>query len=144
MQEFNFDNSIGFVINKAASLLKRSLYQEFKQHGYEITPEHWAVLNLLWKDDGLSQSEIAEKLSKDKANVTHILNVMERKNLIRRQRDETDRRVYRIFLIEQGKALKDKLPQLAQQVNRKGTAGMTEEEVQEIVYQLQKICESLE
>jgi DNA-binding MarR family transcriptional regulator len=144
MEEFDFDTSIGFVINKAASLMKRSLYQEFKQHGHDITPEHWAVLNLLWKEDGLSQTEIADKLSKDKANVTHILNVMERKELVRRMRDENDRRSYRIYLQEQGLALKDKLPQLAQKVNLKGTAGIAKEEIQKITQHLLNICESLE
>lgn len=144
MKEFAFETSIGFVINKAASLMKRSLYQEFKQQGHDITPEHWAVLNLLWKQDGLSQTEIADKLSKDKANLTHILNVMERKGLIRRQRDEQDKRVYRIFLNEQGLALKNKLPQLAQKVNREYTAGMTAEEIQETIRQLLRICELIE
>lgn len=144
MVVFDFDTSIGFLVNKAAALLKRSLYQEFKQEGYNITPEHWAVLNLLWKEDGVSQTEISDKLSKDKANVTHILNVMERKNLIRRVRDKQDRRVLRIFLRDQGKALKDELPQLALKVNQRSTVGMEKEEFQEFIRVLLKICDRLE
>jgi len=91
---FKFDESVGFLINRVAKQTKRKLYSAFKENGYTLTPEHWAVLNRLWEKDGLSQTEIADQTFKDKANITRILDVMEKNDLVKRQKHEEDRRSF--------------------------------------------------
>ena len=57
----------------------------------------------------MSQVELAEMTFKDKPNVTRMLEVLERKQLIFRQPDENDRRAYKVFLTEVGQQLKAQL-----------------------------------
>ena len=123
MTNFTLDNSLGFIINRTARRLKYELHQTFKQNGYDITPEQWAILNRLWEQEGLSQVELAEQTFKDKPNVTRMLNVMQRKGLVIRQRDENDRRAFKVYL-------KDKLIPLAVEILERGQQNLTQNDVE--------------
>src|ERR671918_1689936 len=109
MPNFQLDNSYGYLINLAAQRLKYELHRTFQAHGYDITPEQWAVLNRLWEEDGLSQVELAERTFKDKPGTTRILNLLEKKVVVVRRPDEKDGRVLRVFLTKVGRDLRDKL-----------------------------------
>ena len=85
MDSFKFDDSVGFFVNRAAIRLKNRLWQSFKEGGFDITPEQWAVLNCLWEKDGQTQTEIADRIIKDKTNLTRMLDVMEREGLLERR-----------------------------------------------------------
>lgn len=95
--------------------IKTELNNAFQESGVNITSEQWGVLKCLWQEEGISQSEIAEKVDKDKASITRILDIMQKNNLIKRCDDELDRRSYRIFLTEEGKSLENKLKPVAQE-----------------------------
>lgn len=122
---FTLDESLGFLINRTAVRLKRELHQAFKAAGYRITPEQWAILNRLWAQEGLSQVELAELTFKDKPNVTRMLEIMEREGWVFRRPDEEDRRAYKVFLTDAGRALKDKLIPLAEEVLERGQRGLS-------------------
>ncbi|MFC1884284.1 MarR family winged helix-turn-helix transcriptional regulator [Thermodesulfobacteriota bacterium] len=128
MDSFKFDDSIGFQVNRAAIRLKNELWQGFKAGGFNITPEQWGVLNCLWEKDGQTQTEIADRILKDKTNLTRMLDVMEREGLVERRPHEKDRRSYRIFLTSKGKGLKVKLVKIAVKINEASINGMTSKE----------------
>src|SRR4030042_1428898 len=80
-------DSLGFIIYRTALALKSALQRFFKENGFEITVEQWAIIRHLWDEDGLSQREIAEKTAKDKPNITRMVDALERKRLVFRQPD---------------------------------------------------------
>ena len=128
MDYFKFDDSIGFLVNRAAIRLKNELWQAFKANGFNITPEQWAVLNCLWEEDGQTQTEIAERILKDRTNLTRMLDVMEREELVERRPHEKDRRSYRIYLTLKGRTLKEKLIPIAMEVNEASIQGLSVKE----------------
>jgi DNA-binding MarR family transcriptional regulator len=144
MAGFTLDASLGYVINRTAIRLKQELHQAFKTNGYDITPEQWAILNRLWDDEGLSQVELADRTFKDKPNVTRMLDVLERKHLLYRQRDEHDRRAYKVYLTEEGRQLKDKLIPLATGVLERGQRNLSAEDIEFLQEKLNIIYDNLE
>ena len=60
------------------------------------------VLCVVAKQDGLTQSEIADQLSVQGATVTHMLQRLEEAGLVRRRRDPEDNRLVRVYLTEAG------------------------------------------
>ena len=118
MDPFKFDDAIGFLVNRAAIRLKNELGKAFKADGFDITPEQWAVLNCLWEEDGQNQTEIAERILKDKTNLTRMLDIMEREKLVERRPHEKDRRSYRIYLTPKGEKLKESLIPIAMEINK--------------------------
>jgi len=127
-QVFPLDNSPGYIINKLARELNACLYRSFRNNGYEITAQQWAVLNRLWEIEGLHQSELAEKTTKNRHNISRILNQFEIKGLIKRESDAHDKRLQRVYLTAKGKSLKDKLIPIALETLENVFAGITQQE----------------
>ncbi|MCC0697003.1 MarR family transcriptional regulator [Clostridioides sp. ES-S-0048-02] len=93
--------------------VKEDLKKMFKQNGYDITTDHYALLRFLWEQDGISQIDLCEKSCKDKSNTTRILDVMKNKGLIVRKVDVKDRRKFQIFLTDVGRKLEEPLNKIA-------------------------------
>lgn len=144
MTGFALDASLGYVINRTAIRLKHELHQAFKTNGYDVTPEQWAILNRLWDHEGLSQVELADLTFKDKPNVTRMLDVLERKQLLYRQRDDHDRRAYKVYLTEEGRLLKEKLIPLAEKVLERGQRNLSAEDIEFLQEKLNLIHNNFE
>ena len=143
MHNFNLDDSYGYLINLAAQRLKYELHQTFQAKGYDVTPEQWAVLNRLWEQDGLSQVDLAERTFKDKPGTTRILNLLEKKGIVVRRPDESDRRILRVFLTRIGKDLRRKLIPCAQEVLAKSGKNLSREELVQFKLTLNQILRNL-
>jgi DNA-binding MarR family transcriptional regulator len=122
-------DSLGFIIYRTALALKSALQRCFKENGYEITGEQWAIIRHLWQEEALSQREIAEKTSKDKPNITRMLDALEKKHLIFRQSDPRDRRKYCIYLTKEGKQLYERLLPLTQSLRQRVTQNLAPAEI---------------
>lgn len=64
-------------------------YHQFQQNllheaGIDITPDQWQVLELLGRNKGYTQRDIAKKLGKDAASVHRMLALLEKKGYISR------------------------------------------------------------
>lgn len=134
---------LGFVIYRTALALKSALQRFFKEHGFEITVEQWAIIRHLWEEDGLSQREIAEKTSKDKPNITRMVDALEQKRLVFRQPDPRDRRKYCIYLTKEGKHLQERLMPLAQDLRQRVTRNLTPAEIDLLKDTLDKIYQNI-
>ena len=115
-----------------------------KQDGLNVTPEQWAVLIHAFKYPGLSQTEIAQRSSKEKTNITRILDVLEKHGYLQRQHDAHDRRMYRIYLTNEGKDLVKRLVPLAESVNTSSRQSLDEQELLMVKTVLKRICTTLE
>jgi DNA-binding MarR family transcriptional regulator len=61
------------------------------------------LLCVVAKQDGLTQSEIADQLSVQGATVTNMLQRLEEAGLVKRVRDSEDNRLVRVYLTEAGR-----------------------------------------
>lgn len=141
---FSFDSSIGFVINKAALRLKSELARAFSSGGYNVTPEHWAILNCLWDKDGQTQVQIGARVAKDKTNMTRILTIMVRNGLVERRAHETDGRSSRVFLTRTGMDLEKELVPIAESVLNRASVGLSRSDLRMIHDRMTRIVKNLE
>ena len=80
---------------------------------------------MLWKEEGLHQSELANKAGKDRHNMTRLLNLLEKGGYIQRKPDSNDKRRYNIFLTKSGRSLQDKLTPIVVDFLRKALDGLS-------------------
>ena len=118
--------NMGYRIKLLSQLLSRKFQELLDPFG--LTPFHWLVLCCLWREDGLPTSSIGEKLQQVGGTLTGVLDRMEERSLVRRERDTSDRRIWRIWLTEDGKKLETVLPPLAVEVREEAMKGMSSEE----------------
>ena len=126
---FPLDNSPGYMINSLAREMNACLYRSFREKGFEITPQQWAVLNRLWEMEGLHQSKLAEKTTKNRHNMTMILKQLEIKGFVEKRSDTRDKRLQRIYLTKSGKALKEKLIPIATDIIEKLFRGVASQDM---------------
>lgn len=144
MRIFNLNDSIGFLVNIAATKYKNVLERAFISNGFDVTAEQWAVLMCLWNRDAQTQNEIADELVKDKTNLSRILDLMQKNGYILRQQHENDRRSYRIVLTEFAKESIPGLISIANQVNNMSTIGLSGRQVEEVSGLLRMILKNLQ
>lgn len=114
MESFQFEKSFGRALGMAHTAMFRHLAKLMKEKNLPITPEQFGVLTHLWRNDGLQQSELAICTNRNRANVTRIIDILEREGIVVRQDDPSDRRVFKIFLTDLGKQLKSETAKCAQ------------------------------
>jgi DNA-binding MarR family transcriptional regulator len=140
---FQLDHSIGYWIAMAEILTKRNLTNHIQNCSESLTPEQWNILNRLWESDGRTQKELAESLFKDMANITRILNVMERRALVKRVKDSSDARIQRVYLTPKGNKIKEEVLSEALKAIEKSTKGISKEEIEQTISTLKKILKNL-
>jgi MarR family transcriptional regulator, organic hydroperoxide resistance regulator len=125
-KEVRVPHSIGYRLKLVSQILTRQLQEELEPYG--LTPFHWLVLNCLWDQDGLPTSELGDRLRQVGGTLTGVIDRMEERRLVRRERDLNDRRVWRIWLTESGRQLEEVLPAHALKLRERLMQGFAEEE----------------
>ncbi len=118
--------SIGYRIKILGQLLGRKFQEQLDPLG--LTPFHWVVLCCLWEEDGLATCNIGERLQQVGGTLTGVLDRMEERGLIRRERDSRDRRVWRIWLTDAGKQLEQVLLPIAIELREQAMRGIPHDE----------------
>ena len=72
--------------------------------GMQVSGRQYATLLALEANDALHQSDLAEWLGLDRTTVTYLVDGLEKRGWIARQRDPADRRAHRLHLTEDGVA----------------------------------------
>ena len=123
------DQSAGYLINMTALLLKRELSSSIKSHNIDVTPEQWAILNRLNERTGLTQKEVARLTFKDNANITRMVDKLEKKGLVIRRPDENDRRSWNLAITKKGIEIRNLVEPLAVNILNKISKGISEKEM---------------
>lgn len=90
-------------LTRATESLVSRLYQGGKFGG--LTPSQFGTLEVLYHLGPMCQSEIGEKILKSNGNMTLVIDNLEKRKLVRRQRDTDDRRQVFVHLTNKGKKL---------------------------------------
>lgn len=97
------------------------------------------VLLELWKNDGLRQVDLADRLNLAAPTVNKILGGMLESDLVKRERYEDDARSTRIFLLDKGQNIKAELEEKWSEIEEETTMGLTETEALILKQLLEKL-----
>lgn len=126
---YDYTKLIGYKIIKGEVLIKRKILNAFIEKGYMITFEQWIVLNVLYAEPGIIQSEIAQRTYKDKTNVTRILDVLAKNGYIVREANDKDRRIACVYLTDAAKKMFADIIPYIEEINEHFCYGISEEEL---------------
>ncbi|SCX80423.1 MarR family winged helix-turn-helix transcriptional regulator [Desulfoluna spongiiphila] len=100
--QITYNECIVFLLAKANQKAQKNLKKRMKSFG--LTTVQGLILGAIYEDNGLTASEIGQRLVLDNATVSGVLDRLIDGGWITKKSDENDRRVQRILLTEQANA----------------------------------------
>jgi DNA-binding MarR family transcriptional regulator len=119
---------LGFLIHDV-SRLRRSAFDRCLKP-LNVTRSQWWVLAYLSREDGMTQSQLAEELDLGKVAVGGLIDRLEKAGLLRREADATDRRVNRVFLEPKSKQLIARMRKVSHRLNQQILGSLADKELE--------------
>ncbi len=137
-----FEKDIGAKLKRIMNLTKREIDKSLGEDS--ITKSQGMVLRLLYvSKTPIYQKDIEKELYIRRSTATNILNIMEQRELIKREQNKEDARKKRIIITEKGKKLEQENYCKIEQVENKIKSNLTEEEQNNLFMILDKIEKAL-
>ena len=134
----NFQNcTLGLLLGRAALLKDRIIDTHMEPYG--ITAAQFKVLIIMAQFEVDTPAELCRHLCIDSGSMTRMLDRLEQKNLLVRQRSEADRRQVRLVLTEEGQGLADQLPTIGAAAMNQLAGAITPQALLSLEHILKKI-----
>ena len=137
--DFKLEDSVNHRIATLAVLLKRQVFRIIAENKLGITPDQWVVMYCLWQENELSVGEISNRTKKDFANITRIVNKLEKLGFVSKVKSTKDSRSTNIHILPKADEIKEKLQNCWKVSTDLAMRGITENEQQEFLNIIQKI-----
>jgi DNA-binding MarR family transcriptional regulator len=98
-----------------------------------LTRSQWWVLNHLYRNDCVTQTELADLLEIEKPTLGRLLDRLEAKGWVRRKDDASDRRAWRVYLTDEIAPAMRELRTVAAELRRDALAGLSAAERERFV-----------
>lgn len=138
MNEPNFGAAIGRI--------RKAFRREFEARAepLDITASQFQVLRRLWEGDGILTCVLTKAAGSDGGTITGVLDRLESKGLIHRERSTEDRRAVRIWLTPAGRDLQQPMLGIIDALNKQALKGLTTEQRKQLMQTLMKVGENLD
>lgn len=124
--------------------LKIKNYLNLVLQPYDLTAEQLGLIRLIDYRKKIKQGEIVDSICKEKTNVARIAERLEKKGLIVRDRDDTDKRSNILSLTTKGKETLNKLLPIVDEFDKKMLEGLSEEDLDITIKTLNHIYNNID
>jgi DNA-binding MarR family transcriptional regulator len=116
------NDRLAHLVKDATRGLLRALTMRLAEH--RVAFGHWAFLRILWESNGLTQRELSLQAGVMEPTTFSAIKAMEKLGYVTRRQMPSSRKNVYVFLTPAGRALKDKLVPLAEEVNKIAVRGV--------------------
>lgn len=135
----------GSLVSKVHQVSGRAFARILKAHGIDgLNPAQGRIVFELWKEDPLSQTELAARTKLDKSTLALMLDRLEEQGQIERMRDPADSRKRLIRATEDNRALHAEYERASREMTGLFYKGIPEAEIDAFEATLGKILVNLE
>lgn len=122
MRSYPIEDDFGFRASLIVRRLRQAVDSELRAYG--LTEATWRPLAYVGRlGDGVRQKELASALGIEGPSLVRLLDTLERRGLVERREDGTDRRARGIHLTKAGRDLQRRLARASTAVQRRLLAG---------------------
>lgn len=125
-EQINFEDTATYKLARVTTAYRNALERHLGLiglHGGQVF-----VLFELWKQDGLRQVDIANRLNLSAPTINKILKGLTEINLVTSSREQGDARSSRVFLTDEGRAIKTKVAAQWLELESEYLSGLTDTE----------------
>lgn len=96
---------IFYSIDKAIRTYRQYAQKQLKDAGFTITIDQWLVIKTLLENPNIKQQDLSEKVFKDNASITRIIELLVKAKYLNRTNNPDDRRRAGLEVTEAGKKI---------------------------------------
>ena len=139
--ELPYDQSVGYLLSDTQRLLYRALQARLMPH--EVAAGTWHFLRAIWREDGLTQRELSQRVGILEATTGQALENLEKAGCIHRVRNSDDRRKVNVYLTRRGRDLAQELLPMAIELNDLALEGFSPREAAQFREYLDRMRQNL-
>ena len=142
LEHYNLDDSIPYMMNRVAGRLNRSLEDDLLKLG--ITFQHWRVLAVLARGDGISIADLSAYAVVPHSTLSRLLTRLEGDKLVERSAETPDGRTARVLITPRGRKLYERILPLATGWRDEALVGFSAGEKEALLGFLRRMLGNLE
>lgn len=135
--------SLSNEIVTSAILIKVFTLRACKEHNFEITPEQFTILDAILKNEKIYQRQLGIILGKDRANVARLINILEKKGLIKKVVSSNGRQINMLEITKKGIEIQQKMNIVIEKLRSSYLNNVTNEELENCIKTLVKIKQNI-
>lgn len=147
MANVRLQDVLFYSLESATKAYRRFAQARLHAAGIDITIDQWLVLKTIKESSDITLQQVGVAVFKDFASITRIVQLLERKGLLRRRPHPTDGRRSELALTSAGESVIRTVEPIAQANRRQALDGIDAEEVARLRAVLKRItgnCEARE
>ncbi len=133
------DEIFFYTLEKSIKTYRQFAQQQITKAGFDITIDQWLVLKTIRDNTEYSQHQIAEKVFKDFASVTRIIELLVKKGFLNRQFHANDRRRFELTITELGKEINENIYPIIIQNRKQALKSLSKTDIEVFKKYLAKI-----
>ncbi len=141
-QETNPGRAVGRLLSRACELKHRRMHALLDELGLYCGQPF--VLHALWNQDGMTQSELSERLKRSPSTITKTVQRMERAGFVERRPDDNDERISRVYLTDAGRDIRPAVENAWRTLDQQLFSGFSADELELLLDLLHRFCQNIE
>ncbi len=137
----DWDRQLGFLFHDVARFRSIIFDQMMLPHG--LTRAQWWVLANLYRKDGLTQTELAERMDLGTVTLSGLIDRLEARGWVERRPDPRDRRAKQVWLTPKVKDVRKNMTRRSNQLTRTSLQGLSDDEIEKMIVMLRQIRKNL-
>lgn len=136
------DSYLPYLLNRAGARIATAFGEEVRPLG--ATLQMWRVLAALREKDGRRMGDLSETTSIEVSTLTRLVDNMEKKGLVGRERDAGDARVVALYVTAAGKRLTQRILPIAERYEKVALKGFDPKEAETLKSALRRLYSNMD
>lgn len=136
-----YNGSLPMMLYRSLETVMPIYREVFSQ--YNLTEQQWRILRVLWRKKRVTSNELSQQTLLAPNSLGGIIDRLEKRGLVARERSTTDRRIIYVLPTEQGRALETQVIPQVDAIHATIRTTVSEQEWQALESTLNKISAKL-
>ncbi len=133
---------IFYTIDKAIRTYRQYAQRQLKQAGYTITIDQWLIIKNILENPDITQQELSDRVFKDSASVTRIIELLVKSKYLKREASSQDRRRANLTVTKEGKKIITDVQKIVLKNRATALKGISEVDIKVMKTALQAITDN--
>ena len=132
------------TVHALMHLFRGQQYRSLRDGSHELTHMEGKALSFFGRHPGATQTELVAHSARDKGQMGRLISALRERGLLEARLDGADRRIQRLHLTSEGRAIQASVQRQRLRVARLAVAGLNDKERQQLVVLLRRVRSTLE